>query len=157
MVTYLPNLKKFFGIIKVIMSKGPVGYDVELIAAVSVAISALTMMEGRYVSSSIALSAFLVVVLYKRCPCPSCCCSVWRNVRGAGLAYGASMDHDVFSGLLKLDIYRSSQPAAGTASFCEMIAIFHPLCAALAAVRTSINSFIHGDIDEQTITSARCR
>ena len=38
---------------------------------------------------------------------------MWRNVRGAGLAYGASMDHDVLSGLLKLDIYRSSQPFAG--------------------------------------------
>ena len=113
MVTYLPNLKKFFGIINVIMSKGPVGYDVELIAAVSVAISALTMMEGRYVSSSIALSAFLFVVLYKRCPSPSCCCSIWRNVRGAGLAYGVSMDLDVYAGLIKLDIYRSSHPSAG--------------------------------------------
>jgi hypothetical protein len=112
MVTYLPNLKKFFGIINVIMSKGPVGYDVELIAAVSVAISALTMMEGRYVSS-IALSEFLFVVLYKRCPSLSCCCSVWRNVRGAGLAYGVSMDLDVYAGLIKLDIYRSSHPSAG--------------------------------------------
>jgi hypothetical protein len=32
------------------LSQGPVGYDVDCIAAVSVAISALTMMEGRYAS-----------------------------------------------------------------------------------------------------------
>jgi len=63
---------------------GPLGYDVDTNAAITVAISALTMMEG----------------------------SIWRNVRGAGLAYGTSIDHDVFAGLIKLDIYRSSHPSA---------------------------------------------
>ncbi len=70
------------------------------------------------------------------------------------------MDHDVFAGLLKLDIYRSSQPSAGTASFFECAAVIAFQCfvlAALAAVRASINAFIDGDIDEEAITSARCR
>jgi hypothetical protein len=37
-----------FNVTKVILSKGPLGFDVDIIAAISVAISALTMMEGRY-------------------------------------------------------------------------------------------------------------
>lgn len=91
--------------------KGPLGFDVDKNAAISIAISALTMMEGR-LDLSVAMWKALTPEFHS---CPLC--SIWRNVRGAGLAYGASMDHDVFSGLLKLDIYRSSQPAAGTASF----------------------------------------
>lgn len=81
-----------------------------------VAISALTMMEGRY--SSCWISHFtppfeVVFFLLERYSYG--CGSIWRNVRGAGLAYGTSMDHDVFAGLIKLEIYRSSQPSAGVA------------------------------------------
>ena len=81
-----------------------------------VAISALTMMEGRYASRLFCHFALNVLrllfstrtnLLFIRYD------SIWRNVRGAGLAYGTSMDHDVFAGLLKLEIYRSSQPFAG--------------------------------------------
>jgi hypothetical protein len=38
------------------------------------------------------------------------------------------MDHDVCAGLLKLDIYRSSQPSAGTASFFECAAVIAFQC-----------------------------
>ena len=69
------------------------------------------------------------------------------------------MDHDVLSGLLKLDVYRSSQPSAGVAPMLEFgfIASIYSLHAALAAVRASVNAFIDADIDEEAITSARCR
>lgn len=37
------------------------------------------------------------------------------------------------------------------------MAFDHSLLPALAAVQASINAFIDGDIDEEVITSARCR
>lgn len=69
------------------------------------------------------------------------------------------MDHDVFSGLIKLDIYRSSHPSAGAERGlpCDAMALGHPFVSALAAVQASINAFIDGDVDEDVITSARCR
>lgn len=76
-----------------------------------VAISALTMMEGRLPAISRSHFELLFLVTCDSYPFYS----IWRNVRGAGLAYGTSMDHDVFAGLIKLDIYRSSHPAAGAA------------------------------------------
>ena len=37
---------------------------------------------------------------------------LWKQIRGHGLAYGAYVTHNVDNGLLKLDLYRASNPQA---------------------------------------------
>ncbi len=64
----------------------------------------------------------------------------------------------MYAGLIKLDIYRSSNPSAGgIVFFCHCCFFYNFQFAALAAVRASINSFIDETIDEEAISSARCR